>query len=107
MKRLLCLIAIVSLAALLPGCGNIFIHGAIQPGFSTVSGAVSAVQLSVVVSDNGTMVSVTFVTLVQSGTSSTIGFCGDQVDLFPLDQTIRADFNPGPTCASVLSVVIA
>jgi hypothetical protein len=40
-------------------------------------------------------VQVTFVTFLQNGTSSTIGFCGDQTTLFPLNQTVRANFNPG------------
>jgi hypothetical protein len=51
-------------------------------------------------------VQVTFVTLLQNGTSSTIGFCGDQSVLFPLDQTVRVNFNPGQPCATVIVVVV-
>jgi len=46
------------------------------------------------------------VTFLQNGTSSTIGFCGDQTSLFPLDQTVRANFNPGSSCATIITVVI-
>ena len=49
---------------------------------------------------------VTFVTFLQNGTSSMIGFCGDQTTLFPLNQTVRANFNPGPSCATIITVVI-
>jgi hypothetical protein len=38
------------------------------------------------------------VTLAQNGISSTIGFCGDQRALFPLDQAVRVKFNPGQAC---------
>jgi len=36
----------------------------------------------------------------------TIGFCDDQTSLFPLDQTVRVNFNPGQPCATVIVVVI-
>ena len=48
---------------------------------------------------------VTFVTLFRKE-PSTIGFCGDQTNLFPLDQTVLVNFNPGQTCATVMVVVI-
>jgi hypothetical protein len=33
-------------------------------------------------------------------------FCGNQTSLFPLNQTVRAQFNPGSSCASIITVVI-
>jgi hypothetical protein len=33
-------------------------------------------------------------------------FCGDQTTLFPLNQTVRVNFNPGQPCATVIVVVI-
>jgi hypothetical protein len=51
-------------------------------------------------------VQVTFVTLLQNATSSTLGFFGDQSAFFPLDQTVRVNFNPGQPCATVIVVVI-
>jgi hypothetical protein len=90
----------------LPGCGNIFIRGSLPAGSSTVSGLISVVQLSAVVGENGTTVQVTFVTFVQFGASSTVGFCGDQRSQFPIQQTVHTDFNPGTQCASIVEIVI-
>jgi hypothetical protein len=49
---------------------------------------------------------VTFVTLLQNGASSTIGFCGDQSVFFPLDQSVRVNFSPGQLYATVILVII-
>lgn len=105
MKRLVFFLALC-LVLTLPGCGNIFIRGALPAGSSTVSGSVSVVQLNAVIGENGTSVEVTFVTFLQSGLSSTVGFCGDQRDQFPMQQIVRADFNPGTPCASIVTVVL-
>jgi hypothetical protein len=105
-KRLLSILLVFGLIMIFPGCGNIFIRGAVPDSFSTVSGLVSVVQLSVAIANNGTTVEVTFVTFLQNGTSSLIGFCGDQRGHFPIEQTVRADFNPGQTCASIVTSVI-
>jgi hypothetical protein len=97
---------LLCLVLTLPGCGNIFIRGALPAGSSTVSGSVSVVQLSAVIGKNGTTVQVTFVTFLQYGASSMVGFCGDQRSRFPMQQTVRADFNPGQSCASIVTIVI-
>jgi hypothetical protein len=102
-KRLLCFLLVVCLTFGLVGCGNTSISGAIRTG--TASGFVSIVQFSEIDSANGT-VQVTFVTFVQNGTSSTFGFCGDQRSLFPIDQTIRAEFAQGQTCNNILQITI-
>ena len=106
MKRLLSILLVVCLVVLSGGCGNIFIRGALRPGFSTISGSVSIVQLSTVISGDGTTVQVTFVTFLLNGTSSTIGFCGDQRSQFPIDQMVRTDFTLGQPCDSIIVVVI-
>jgi hypothetical protein len=105
MKSLLSFL-LLSLLLTLPGCGNIFIRGALPASSSSVSGTVSVVQLSAVIGENGTSVQVTFVTFLQSGLSSTVGFCGDQRDQFPMQQIVRAAFNPGTPCASIITIVI-
>lgn len=101
MQRLLAALLVVGLVLLSAGCGNVFISGAIQPGISTVNGFVSVVQITVV---NGT--SVTFVTFLSNGTSSTLGFCGDQRHRFPMNQNVRTEFNPGNTCDSIVTIVV-
>ena len=108
MKRLVFLLVllILCLVLALAGCGNIFIRGALPATPSTVSGSVSVVQLGAVIGENGTTVQVTFVTFLQSGVSSTVGFCGDQRSQFPMQQIIRAEFTPGTPCDSIITIVI-
>jgi hypothetical protein len=106
MKRLLFVPLVVSVITFCAGCGNVFFSASSQPGFSTTSGLISIVQLSSVIGANGTTVEVTFVTFLQEGTSSTIGFCGDQGSRFPMNQTVRTDFIPGQSCSSIVGVVI-
>ena len=106
MKRFLSLLLATGLVVTLTGCGNVFVRGAIDPGSSSVSGVISVVQLSAVIGGSGTTVQVTFVTFLQDGTSSTVGFCGDERDRFPMQQTVRTNFTPGQTCASIVTIVI-
>ncbi len=106
MKRLFYLSLVTCLVTTLTGCGNIFVRGVLPGGLSSVSGSVSVVQLSAVIGENGTTVQITFVTFLQAGTSSTIGFCGDQRSQFPMQQIVRAEFNPGQICASIVTIVI-
>jgi archaellum component FlaF (FlaF/FlaG flagellin family) len=103
-KRLFSQVLLLSLFLLSAGCGNVFVRGAIEAG-STIQGSVSVVQLGNTLNGMET-VQVTFVTLLQNGTSSTVGFCGNQSVLFPLDQTVRVNFNPGQPCATVIVVVV-
>ena len=105
MQRLLLLLLVSSLILACPGCGNVSISGAILPGSSTITGLVSVVQLTTVIGSNGSVL-VTFVTFLVSGSSTTIGFCGDQVSQFPLNQTVQANFNPGQTCAAIIVIII-
>ena len=101
MTRLLSfLLVLSSLFPLLTSCGDVFFRGAIEPS-STIEGSVSMVQI-----ETEGSVQVTFVTLLQNGTFSTIGFCGDESALFPLDEMVRVNFNPGKPCATVIVVII-
>jgi hypothetical protein len=106
LKRLLSALLAVCLVLVLAGCGNVFIRGALPGGISSVSGAVSFMQLTAIIGQNGTTVDVTFVTFLQNGASSTIGFCGDQRNRFSMEQSVRANFTPGQTCASIVAIVI-
>ena len=106
MKLLLSALLQTCLVVTNVGCGNVFVRGALPGATSSISGSVSVVQLSAIIGENGTIVQITFVTLLQSGTASTVGFCGDQRSQFPMQQTIRAEFNPGRTCANIVTIVI-
>jgi hypothetical protein len=103
--RLLSLILAGSVLPSSVGCGNVFVRDAIQTG-ATIQGSVSTVQIGSVLNGTGGTVQVTFVTFLENGTFSTIGFCADQAGLFPLDQTVFVNFNPGQPCASVIIVEI-
>ena len=87
------------------GCGNVFVRGAIGTG-STIQGSVSTVEIGSVLNGTGGTVQVTFVTFLANGTFSTIGFCADQSSLFPMNQTVLVNFNPGQPCATVIVVEI-
>ena len=105
MTRLLSLILASSFLLSSIGCGNVFVRGAIRTG-STIQGSVSIVQIGSALNGTGGTVQVTFVTFLENGTFSTIGFCADQSSLFPLDQTVFVNFNPGQPCATVIIVTI-
>ena len=105
MKRLLTIPLVLCLAAISPGCGNVFIGGAIHPAVSTITGTVSFIQVNTIIS-SGSVTQVTFVTFLSNGTTSSIGFCGDQSSQFPLNQTVTMNFTPGQPCATLVLVVI-
>ncbi len=105
MQRLLPILVLASLCFNVAACGNVFVRGALLTN-SSISGSVSIVELSSVMDGSGGSVQVTFVTFLQEGTSSSMSFCGNQTSLFPLNQTVRAQFNPGGSCATIITVVI-
>ena len=102
MRRLLSAMLVVWLVLACARCGNVFFRGVINSGPSSVSGMVSVVQLTIEDGD----VQVTFVTFLSNGDSSTVGFCGDQRSRFPLNQNLRANFNPGQPCADIVTVIV-
>jgi hypothetical protein len=81
--RLLSVILAGSFLASSIGCGNVFVRGAIQPG-STIQGSVSTVRIGSVLNGTG----------------------ADEAGLFPTNQTVFVNFNPGHPSATVITVVI-
>lgn len=105
MKRLLTAVLLCLVIVSSTGCNGVFrIQGAIR-NQSIVTGTVSIVELSTAI-DGGVFVTVTIVTLVNTGVSTQTTFCGDQTAFFPRDQFVTASFTPGTPCFSVLQVVI-
>jgi hypothetical protein len=95
------------MCALLEGCGASFVGFVSNPGGSqTISGTVSAVQLSYILDVTGETIPFTAVTFLNSGTATTINFCGDQRLNFPEDRQVRADFTTGVFCSTLLAVVV-
>ncbi len=101
MSRFLSFIVVIGLILSCAGCGAFFIGGAITTG-STFQGTVSVAQLSAVNAN----VQVTFVTFLHNGSSSRMTFCGNQISLFPPNQTVQVNFNSGQPCATLLLVVV-
>jgi hypothetical protein len=65
---------------------------------------VSVVRLTVFSDPSGTDITVTAVTLIELGVASSFNFCGNQISQFPMNQFVTAQFTPGNTCATVVSV---
>lgn len=106
MTRFVPLGLILVLIFMLTGCGAVFVGFVSNPGGvpSSVSGTVTIVHLGFVDDGQGTVANVTIVTLVDLGLARTISFCGDQQTLFPINQTLRAEFTSGTLCSTLVSV---
>jgi len=92
---------------LLEGCGAYFVGFVSNPGGSqTISGTVSIVEVSFVRDVTGQEITVTTVTFLNPGTAMTISFCGDQRFSFPESRDVRADFNTGVLCSTLVGVVV-
>lgn len=89
--------------ALLLGCGNLHVSGALNSG--SVTGQVSSVQLTALSTNDGT-IQVTAVTFLSPGSSSVVNFCGNIANQMPMNQTVTAQFNSGPNCNTLLKVTI-
>jgi len=103
MKRIL---PVLLGSLLLTGCGGIFVGVVSNQGPSaSVSGIVIAVHLERSNDFNGNPITFTAVTFSNGGLSSNVNFCGDQRSQFPLNRSVRADFNPGTVCSNLVVVV--
>ena len=89
----------------LAGCGSsVFVSGVLNSGTANAIGTVSFVHVSVIGNADGTKVTVTAVTLVNSGLSSTFDFCDDNSTQFPMNTSVTAVFTPGTPCSKLVSV---
>jgi len=106
MRLLVLEIAILSLS--LAGCGQVFFGFVSNPGGMGlhVTGTISVVQIGFYDNRLGVSGTLTAVTFVDAGTATTINFCGDQRSQFPIDQRVRADFNNGLYCSTLIAVTV-
>jgi len=106
MTRLVLSVLIFVVAALLPGCGAVFVGFVSNPSVvpSSITGTVTIVQLGFKGDGQGTVENVTVVTLADLGLVKTATFCGDQRTLFPISQSLRAEFTSGTLCSTLVSV---
>src|SRR5437868_1567717 len=104
MKRWCVVILLCCLS--LGGCGSFFVGFVSNPGgTSSVSGTVTIVNIQFF-HDLSRTTLMTAVTFVNVGTSVTIKFCGDQRNLFTVNQVVQVNFTSGFSCSTVLAVVI-
>jgi len=101
-------VQLLLLCLFLPGCDTFFVGFVSNPGGGTmsISGTVSIVRLQYL-RDPAGVTTFTAVTFVNSGTSTTINFCGDQGSSFPINRFVRADFSTGLHCSTLIAVVIS
>jgi hypothetical protein len=91
----------------LTGCsGLIFFSGAIPPSstFVTISGIVSVVQITTIITPSGTTTLITVVTFLQFGTGATINFCGNMGSQFVVNSLTTVNFTQGPNCATIVAI---
>jgi hypothetical protein len=92
---------------LFEGCGAYFVGFVSNPGGNqTISGTISTVQLSFVQDITGETIVLTAVTFLNSGAATTLNFCGNQQEKFPVGDDVRADFSTGVLCSTLLAVVV-
>jgi len=99
------LVLCVSLAA----CGgNVSVSGYFDSGAAgtlTASGNVSIVRLTYWEDANG-KVTVTDVTLLQNWSAQQFTFCGSHATEFPMNASVTANYTPGNTCSTLISVKV-
>ena len=101
------LVQVLVLCVLLGGCSGFFVgFVSNQTGTVHVTGTVTIVQFGFVQDPTGLLINVTTVTFLDSANAVTINFCGDQRSQFPINRFVRADFNTGLTCSSLVAVVV-
>lgn len=99
---------LVSLLLLVVGCDSSFrVSGALNPvNMSVVSGTVSFVQFTAILSSGGTMVNVTIVTLATPTVSNTLTLCGNQTSQFMMNTNMQISFTTGTSvCSNLVSVM--
>ncbi|HSM87346.1 MAG TPA: hypothetical protein VLT16_14410 [Candidatus Limnocylindrales bacterium] len=106
MSRILALFLMGAL--LLSGCGQVFVGFVSNPQVpsSSITGLVIVVHLGSTTDINGGTVTFTAVTFSNGGLSNTVNFCGDKQAQFRLNESVRADFNPGTVCSTLVAVVV-
>jgi hypothetical protein len=104
------LVMLVAGSVLITGCGSVFVGFVSNPQIpsspSSVSGIVIVVHLGTANDSKGQPVTVTGVTFSNGGLSSRVDFCGDEQSQFRINQSVRADFNPGSVCSNLIAVVV-
>jgi hypothetical protein len=95
-------------AMLLTGCNGVVFFGSgfFHPSNTlvTVSGFVSVIQITTIITAGSTTTLVTIVTFLQFGRASTINFCGNLGNQFVVNAFTTVDFTQGQNCAAVVAI---
>jgi hypothetical protein len=98
---------LASLFLLLTGCGSIRISGALNTSnVQIVTGTISAVQLTVIFGDKGTLIDVTIVTLLMPPGTNVLTFCGNQASRFTMSSAVQVSFTTTQACSNLLAVTL-
>jgi len=92
------------LSLLLSGCGAFSVSA--FTNFGIASGTVSIVRVTIITDGHGDSTTVTIVTLLQLGSGRDWTFCGSQVSQFPINSFVTVNYNPGTSCATLISVAV-
>lgn len=89
-------------------CGTVTVRFVSNPQVppSTTSGTIITISLGSVTDIHGNPLTITTVNLINAGLSSTLNFCGDQLDRFPIGSVVRVDFTPDTPCFILVNVFI-
>ena len=101
------LVALSLSMAVLAGCGGLavsFVSNQLPPGSAT--GTVVALSLTSGTDRFGTPVTITALTLINAGVSTTLNFCGNQESQFTINSVVRVNFTTGSPCWILNSVVV-
>jgi hypothetical protein len=101
------IIAFLACCIPLISCGGYSFVGFVSnPGGNTsLSGRVGDIS-SGFVSDPSGITPVTFVTFMTSDAAVKVYFCGDQRQLFSINQNVRVDYTAGVACSVLVRVVV-
>jgi len=97
----------VLLVLILTGCGGLvvsFVSNQLPP--VTATGTVVAISLTSGNDQFGTLVTITAVTLANTGVSTTVNFCGDQQPQFLINSVVQVKFTTGNPCSVLMTVTV-
>ena len=108
MKSSVSIVLLFAICCGVAGCGSIRAGGVIKGASSTttLTGVVSNVQVLTISSMAGSLVPITVVVFQEPLGFSTITFCGNDINQFPLGTAIEVHFTPSQPCSVVLSVQV-
>jgi len=105
-RTFVCILLVAS-GALGCGGGTLFIDTSPNgTNVIAVSGTCIDVHIISIVGSDRQLTTITVVTLLNDGRSSSFNFCGNIVNSFTLNTFVSVSFTTGSTCATPTSIVI-